>query len=187
MKDFKEIYKAPFTDTWGTVTSDNDVHAFTFTKDVREEARELIIKALNGEVKMSLTPEQQEEVAHIFYKESYIYAKGEDNNDIEIISIRGFGHLTGIGGLKLSDEVASEIQDNFGEYIVSIIKGEQVAEYAKSTKIVLDRRIRKGRTIHKYMQRNNLTLEEVHQEILDKVCDLPASNRKYILSLFKID
>lgn len=35
-----------------------------------------------------------------------------------IITIRGWGYLTGIGGLNLSEEQALNIQDSLGKYIV---------------------------------------------------------------------
>ena len=121
MKNFKEIYKAPFTDTWGTVFTENNVHAFSFNKDVHDEVRVMVIEALNGQNKFTVdTESQQEDVDALYYNESYIFSEDKE----EFISIRGFGHLTGISGLNLSDEEASKIQDEFGEYVLSVIKGE---------------------------------------------------------------
>lgn len=36
----------------------------------------------------------------------------------EFIIIRGWGHLTGSGGLRLSEEQAVKIQDDFAEFII---------------------------------------------------------------------
>ena len=35
--------------------------------------------------------------------------------------IRGWGHLTGTGGLHLSESAAAKIQDDFGQYIVETL------------------------------------------------------------------
>jgi hypothetical protein len=121
MKNFKEIYKAPFTDTWGTVFTENNVYAFSFNENVNDEVRVMVIEALNGQKKFTVdTESQQEDVDALYYNESYIFSEEKE----EVISIRGFGHLTGINGLNLSDEEASKIQDEFGEYVLSVIKGE---------------------------------------------------------------
>lgn len=35
-----------------------------------------------------------------------------------VLMIRGWGHLTGVGGLNLTPEEAARIQDEFGSYII---------------------------------------------------------------------
>lgn len=41
--------------------------------------------------------------------------------DLEIILIRGWGMLTGVGGYNLSADKAAEIQDVFANYCVEML------------------------------------------------------------------
>jgi len=41
--------------------------------------------------------------------------------DIKVFLIRGWGHLTGIGGLHLPQEEAARLQDEFEQYIVETL------------------------------------------------------------------
>ena len=43
-------------------------------------------------------------------------------NDNPFITIRGWGHLTGIGALHLDHDVAMKIQDDFALWIVNKLK-----------------------------------------------------------------
>ncbi len=45
------------------------------------------------------------------------------NGDYHLILIRGWGYLTGTGGLNLSDKEALEIQDSLAEYIIEKLNG----------------------------------------------------------------
>lgn len=38
--------------------------------------------------------------------------------DVHLITIRGWGNLTGVGGHRLSEKEAANVQDTFAEYIV---------------------------------------------------------------------
>jgi len=44
-------------------------------------------------------------------------------DDKEIITIRGWGFLTGTGGLNLSGDEANEIQNKLGEYLTEKLNG----------------------------------------------------------------
>jgi len=58
---------------------------------------------------------------------SYVQTKFSDisyelgfirHSNTQLIEIRGWGYLTGSGGLKISDTEAADIQDDLGNYIV---------------------------------------------------------------------
>jgi len=53
-----------------------------------------------------------------FISENNIEWHKQDNDETEAILIRGWGGLTGIGGLNLSTLEAAHVQDTFAEYIV---------------------------------------------------------------------
>ena len=55
----------------------------------------------------------------------FSYADGlVSYNSVPLLRIRGWGHLTGVGGLHLSNEEAIKIQDEFGEYITNKLNGK---------------------------------------------------------------
>jgi len=110
---FKEVYKFPLNVdeycpiiTW---TVDNQ-RAFDWCVDVSAEKQQELVDKINGT--------KQHQFKHKFYREGIkIYS---DNPVFKgpILCIRGWGYLTGIGGLHLSEEEAIRIQDEFGDYIV---------------------------------------------------------------------
>lgn len=86
-------------------------NGFTITTD----AKMFIVNVLNGEedinrMGMELKLRYQPDNSTI-----YVEIEGEER---EFIIVRGWGNLTGIGGLNLPEEEAAEIQDAFGSYIV---------------------------------------------------------------------
>ena len=110
---FKEVYKFPLKVdeycpiiTW---TADKR-RAFDWCVDVSPEKQQELIDMIN-DIK-------QHQFKYKFYrKDIEIYS----NNPIfkgPILCIRGWGYLTGVGGLHLSQEEAIKIQDEFGDYIV---------------------------------------------------------------------
>lgn len=44
-----------------------------------------------------------------------------DSNELHVIDIRGWGHLTGRGGLNLPHEEAMKIQDAFGKKVAQLL------------------------------------------------------------------
>jgi len=50
------------------------------------------------------------------YENGSIYFSGK-----EVLLIRGWGRLTGGGGLNLPHEVAAKLQDDFGNWIVNVL------------------------------------------------------------------
>lgn len=58
-------------------------------------------------------------------------------DNIHLCDVRGFGHLTGTGGLHLSDKLACEIQDGWGRQIAEALnadadKDRQIAVLTKA-------------------------------------------------------
>lgn len=45
------------------------------------------------------------------------------NGDLLLV-VRGWGHLTGCGGLHLDEEEAAKIQDDFAQHVVNCLRGE---------------------------------------------------------------
>jgi hypothetical protein len=116
--DFKEIYKAPFENTWGIVFSSTEVWSLDFvrTTDLGEFLQDRIVKALNSEEHKGFYPEDDIEYLGTLGDAEILYQGNP------IMKIRGWGHLTGIGGLNLDTEKAAKIQDDFGEWIVEKLK-----------------------------------------------------------------
>ena len=87
-----EIFKPPFKQWWGIkiMTSESRM------------AMDLCANISGGED------------AREKFLQKYIYF-----NENKVFIIRGWGYLTGCGGLKLDPEIAEKIQDNFAEWVVS--------------------------------------------------------------------
>mgnify|MGYP006998430548 FL=1 len=124
--DFKEAYKGPFEDFgyYKVFTSEGSM-AFDFiqpwNKDLdsislSEESRKIIIAILNGNSTIPFPYEFK-------YEKEYVWIKIEENW-FKIILLRGWGHLTGVGGLHLPPDVAAKIQDEFGEWIAKTLNNK---------------------------------------------------------------
>jgi hypothetical protein len=111
---FKEVYKFPLKVdeycpiiTW---TADKQ-RAFDWCVNVSSEKQQELIDMINGM--------KQHQFKHKFYREGIeIYSDNPIFKGEPILIIRGWGYLTGPGGLHLSAEEAIKIQDEFGDYIV---------------------------------------------------------------------
>jgi hypothetical protein len=111
---FKDVYKFPLKVddycpiiTW---TADKQ-RAFDWCVDISFEKQQELIDIINGT--------KQHQFKYKFYREyTEIYSTNPIFKGEPILLIRGWGYLTGIGGLHLSQEEAAKIQDEFGDYIV---------------------------------------------------------------------
>jgi hypothetical protein len=93
--------------TW---TADNQ-RAFDWCVDVSSEKQQELIDMINGT--------KQHQFKHKFYREGIeIYSENPIFKGEPVLLIRGWGYLTGVGGLHLPQEEAIKIQDEFGDYIV---------------------------------------------------------------------
>jgi hypothetical protein len=113
---FKDYYKFPLfkEEEYQNVYTSDGNHAFEFPyiEDsaffiITDSDQQLITNVINGCDKLS-----HFYVGHFEYKNGDILLDGRI-----IITVRGWGMLTGIGAYNLSAKLASKIQDEFGQYI----------------------------------------------------------------------
>jgi len=111
MKIFTDIYKLPLNNIWGRVFDMNKNFVFQFLEP-NDYIQEFILDVINGE--KTFTNNQ----LSFKHDGGYIMAN-ENETSKNIILIRGWGNLTGIGGHHLSAEDAANIQDTFADFIVN--------------------------------------------------------------------
>jgi len=116
MKDWNDIYKLPIAESYideedgfrsKRILDANNNFVFQFL-NVKDSAQINALNAINGIEKLKA---KQVKFSH---EDGIILA---DKN--EVIMIRGWGNLTGIGGHNLSSDEAANVQDTFANYIVS--------------------------------------------------------------------
>lgn len=107
---WKDAFKLPFTNYWGKVFDSTEQIVFEFERGTPVDIQEQIVDLTNSKSTAYLSDQALE------YKNTFIYI-----NRISLISVRGWGHLT--GSLKLHTDKAARIQDEFGEWIVKSLKG----------------------------------------------------------------
>lgn len=108
----KKIYTSPFENLCSNQVfcgPEGNKHAFDFDKKVTAVQKSKIIKILNGE-NLKILKFKPELLKNTY--DSFITYKDE-----KFISIRGWGYLTGL--LKISEEKAVKIQDDFAEWIIN--------------------------------------------------------------------
>lgn len=118
---FKDCYKLPLSvDEYCSIitwTADNK-RAFDWCVNISPEKQQELIDMLNGT--------KQHQFKYKFYRDGIeIYSENPKFNGKPILMIRGWGYLTGIGGLHLSQEEAIKIQDEFGDYIVEQLNKDE--------------------------------------------------------------
>lgn len=125
-KDWTECYKLPLhLVLYGCYAFDADgdmaLSCFNYKYDERgnymageEERIKHIVDIINGEKPSDFEPEwelDENETCQINYKGEFQFL------------VRGWGHLTGCGGLNLPGELAAEMQDGFINYILDRLNG----------------------------------------------------------------
>ena len=111
---FRDVWQFPLEliyvhDVWGN----NDTYAFDFVCDkISDNTKRDLVKYLNGE-KLKIIP-----LSLVRDGEGSIFILNKDGSKEDFIDIRGWGHLTGIGGLKLPHKIAAKLQDEFADFIV---------------------------------------------------------------------
>lgn len=124
MKTYKDIYVFPLhkIDSTSWVYDANNNFVFQFESKYDSNGNNLkkwldfedkIIDCLNGHILMDYNG--------IFtFKDGEIYCQKTNNeNIVHIITIRGWGNLTGIGAHNLTSDEASNIQDTFTLFIIN--------------------------------------------------------------------
>lgn len=109
---WNDIYKLPLhADHYGSYAWTPDgTMALDFEFDVPgwEEIREDVIAVINGKKESSTKGKWYVANAIDFFLDG-----------VYMFCVRGWGHLTGTGAMRLSEESASRIQDEFVKYILS--------------------------------------------------------------------
>lgn len=131
--DFKEAYQFPLEFKYGKVFTSNFKMAFDFIPSwmekedrklfkVTEDVKHRLVAIVNG------SDDQIKKRIKFRYENGTIYA-----NDLHFIWVRGWGYLTGVGGLHLDDKTAFQLMDDFGNFIVERFKSAQT-EYNNNSK-----------------------------------------------------
>ena len=99
--DFNKVWERPFELIGTYIFDKNGVMVFTFDFSISKETRQKVTSLLNDEGK------EEPFDFHIKHKSEVWF------NDIPIGFFRGWGHLTGVGGLHLNPAEAQAVQDEF--------------------------------------------------------------------------
>lgn len=120
--DFKQYYKFPLKTPWDysikVFTNDNHM-AFDWLYNISNEIKSDILDCINGKNILFST------IKDFRLDNGVIYCKLlDENKEIPLLRIRGWGMLIGTGGYNLDDETAMKIQDNFANYCLKRLKNE---------------------------------------------------------------
>ena len=132
MKTWKDIYELPFEfppdedgDDFfvimGRVYDAKNQFVFEFLR-VSPDAKLRILSIINGEDELKF---KKGLIKFEYNKSEQVITTEVNNEKINVIRIRGWGNLTGIGGHNLKSEEAANIQDTLGEYIIERLNGEK--------------------------------------------------------------
>ncbi|MCP4254994.1 MAG: hypothetical protein GY775_16630 [Candidatus Scalindua sp.] len=107
--EWKEIFTPPFREEYGMIL---DVKGrFCMNNLASDKNIQSILQKLNGK------PGEKSKIVFKYNKKSCKVF----GDDMPILWIRAWGRMTGIAGLNLSENEASKIQDDFGEWIVTTL------------------------------------------------------------------
>lgn len=104
----KEVWKAPFRTSFPYIFTSNGKMALTIYDDKPNRILGTICSILNGKGGSIKTVERVDPITFLI-------------NGAELV-VRGWGYLTGVGGLNLPDEEAAKIQDEFSDWIYETLK-----------------------------------------------------------------
>lgn len=107
---WEKTYQLPLHfDGWNYAWAANDTMSLMFEFGMTKEDCQKIVDIINGDIEGSIEGIRNED-HEFFMGETYIFC------------VRGWGYLTGIGGLNLPQEKAAEIQDGFIKFIFGRLK-----------------------------------------------------------------
>lgn len=112
--NFLDVFQRPFRAEDAYIYSANGVISLMaiYCDRYPEQLTSRTAQVLNGESK----PKPGADIAT---DNGEIYINGTP-----VMVIRGWGHLTGRGGLALPEEEAAAIQDDFAQWVVGVLRGE---------------------------------------------------------------
>ena len=127
--NFKEVYEFPLEmmrATSSKIFTKSHNMAFDFPisflkgiypnlMEISVESRKKILDIINGDRESS---EMTTKLKLRYDPDTTVIYHKHEGVDREFIIVRGWGHLTGVGGLNLSAEEATRIQTEFAEYII---------------------------------------------------------------------
>lgn len=123
MENFKNYFQFPLhmLQDWGIkVFTANNKMAFDWMLNIPHETKTKIVSIINGET--TLTPKVKKEWRHENGILVCKFLEGENGgNEYNVMRIRGWGMLTGVGGYNLPPEEAAKIQDDFANYCVTML------------------------------------------------------------------
>lgn len=91
--------------------NDGMMMAFNWLANCSDDVKKVIIDKINGE--------STHKFKHKFFlEEGKIFFVDENEKRRNLLLVRGWGHLIGVGGYNLSAEKAAEIQNEFANYVV---------------------------------------------------------------------
>lgn len=104
----KEVWETPFRASFPYIFTSNGKMALTIYDDKPNRILGTICSILNGKGGSIKTVERVDPITFLV-------------NGAELV-VRGWGYLTGVGGLNLPEEEAAKIQDEFSDWIYEILK-----------------------------------------------------------------
>lgn len=117
IRSFRDVWSFPLNyDGLGKTWSLVDEMAFDFENEntaIREAFKYVLVDCLNDEFVDS--PLDKNTV--LIYSEGDIFLNSVDDKN-RLLSIRGWGHMTGIGGLQLTAKRAADLQEEFAQFII---------------------------------------------------------------------
>lgn len=111
----KDIFKAPYT-TDGIYIYDSNNQMCLMVGDCDNYPEEMMTRIC--EILNRTQPSNGNPGVSCYGPNIYL-------NENLLLVVRGWGYLTGTGGLHLDVEEASKIQDDFAQFVVSCLRGEQ--------------------------------------------------------------
>lgn len=126
MEEFKQYFKFPLK-MWehftGKVFTQDNLMAFDWLIPYGEKynsIKQRHLDKING-----LESNVPKEGITYKHKDGKIVAVLDDESEMGIALIRGWGMLTGVGGYNLKRDKAAEIQDAFAEYCVMMLNKKE--------------------------------------------------------------
>lgn len=109
--NFKDVYKLPLiADVNGCfIWTDNSVMAFTRLFEDNYDFAKYLVGRINGTIEADDNLRPFRVVGGVI----------QDSTGKNLLLVRGWGHLVGLGALHLPEEEAARIQDEFLEYCVN--------------------------------------------------------------------
>ena len=116
MKDFKEVFTPPFN--FDGVFIYDAKNRISINALLSDEKTKKIVSKLNGTSKKKLKGKfliSDVDSTRILFRD------GKGTGNVPVLLIRGWGRLTGTGGLFLPEETAVKLQDDFAQWIVETL------------------------------------------------------------------